>query len=349
MSPGAANLLRTCVAAPPGARLMLVHEPPGVGYYDDHAPRMTAEAARASGYEVILREAPPGLDDAALEAFAASLTGADHVLFFARVGDQLRFAPAGATPATMVYALDAAALDGPFGRSCQKGMLALKQMVDAAFDRAARVRVTCPRGTDYAGRIAEAGSPPTDTAIGRFPILVHRPVPSAGFAGRVVLSRFLVGTGSRFYEPYLMSLAEDVVATVQGERVVDLEGPLAAAARAHVEGVAARFGVDPWFVHSWHAGLHPACGLTGRAEDAPERWSGGAFGAPRILHFHTCGAYAPGEVSWTLLDATVTLDGVALWDQGRLRPERLEGGAAWAARHPDLAALFETPEQAVGL
>ena len=46
---------------------------------------------------------------------------------------------------------------------------------------------------------------------------------------------------------------------------------------------------------------------------------------PRYLHFHTCGDYAPGEIAWSLFDATVLIDGETYWQEGRFvfleRPE----------------------------
>ena len=71
--------------------------------------------------------------------------------------------------------------------------------------------------------------------------------------------------------------------------------------------------------------------------------------APRLLHVHTCGAYAPGEICWNLLDPTITLDGVALWSDGRLHPDRIPGGAAVLDGCPELAALFAQPATAVGI
>ncbi len=65
---------------------------------------------------------------------------------------------------------------------------------------------------------------------------------------------------------------------------------------AHVAGL---YGIDGGIVHSWHAGIHPGCAFAGSAHDSYERWSGSAFGNPRLLHFHTCGAYAPGRSAGT--------------------------------------------------
>ncbi len=38
-----------------------------------------------------------------------------------------------------------------------------------------------------------------------------------------------------------------------------------------------------------------------------------------------------------------------IWDAGRIRLEAVPGAAAILERHPGLAALFERPEQRIGL
>jgi hypothetical protein len=121
-----------------------------------------------------------------------------------------------------------------------------------------------------------------------------------------------------------------------------------AAAEGHYADVAAKFGLIKDYVHSWHAGIHPGCEYLRPAGEHMERWSGSAFGNPRILHFHTCGDYPPGEISLNVLDPTVRLDGVAVWDNGVLHPERIVGGAELLAAYPDMAAAFRNPATQVG-
>ena len=57
------------------------------------------------------------------------------------------------------------------------------------------------------------------------------------------------------------------------------------------------------------------------------------YGHPRHLHFHTCGDYAPGEISWHLLDATIAFDGEVLWRDGRLTLLEGEEVRALLRRH----------------
>ena len=66
------------------------------------------------------------------------------------------------------------------------------------------------------------------------------------------------------------------------------------------------------------------------------------------MHLHTCGAYAPGEISLNVLDPTIVIDGKAVWDDGRLHPERVVSGDKILADYPELVPLFESPAQACG-
>lgn len=122
-----------------------------------------------------------------------------------------------------------------------------------------------------------------------------------------------------------------------------------ALAAQHYDRVSTDFGIDRNFVHSWHAGIHPGCGFPWDIRQSYERWGGAAFGNPRVLHFHTCGAYAPGEISWNVFDPTIELDGLRLWENGTFHIDRLEGGEAILADYPCAAAAFAAPARDVGL
>lgn len=353
VSGGALSLLRNCVGASKGERLLIVEEPADAGYYDPLAPGLAASAGRAMGLHVYETQAPPGINSADdMTIFLNSLRGFDHVIFFARIGDQIRFNSIdNLPPATMCYTLDSDNLDSEFATACHHGLCEVKDAIDTAFANARKVHVTCPLGTDYIGSFATGREKNADVSIKRFPMLVPRPVPACGYQGKVVLSRFLTGTGSRFYEPYCLPLQQDVTAVIIDNAIVDFDGPADSVAqvRRHYEHVASLYSLDAMYVHSWHAGIHPACEFTTDATRDLVRWSGSSFGSPRILHFHTCGNYAPGEISLTILDPTITVDDVPLWADGRLHPERLPDGDALCARHPELTALYRQPKRRIGL
>ena len=346
------NLLFGAAGIVPGARLLIVAERPEHGYYGSGLAPAVATAARALGLDVSVRDI--GFDPEALPEiapYADAMQAHDRTLFLARLGDQLRFDPALDSVRPIVcYALDLEMLCSPFGTTAHAALLAAKSLIDAAIARASEVRVTCPLGTDVVSN-AGAGRVGADTSVTRFPLSVFTPVLAAGFRGQVAQAGFLVGTGARYYTPYAVPLAGVLRVGIDGHRITGFDGAAddVARARAHYQRVAALYDLDPWTVHSWHAGIHPGCRFLDSVAASPERWSGGAFGNPRLLHFHTCGAEPPGEISLNIVDPTLMLDGTALWEAGQLHLARLPGGAALLAEHPSLARLFADPAREIGL
>jgi hypothetical protein len=65
------------------------------------------------------------------------------------------------------------------------------------------------------------------------------------------------------------------------------------------------------------------------------------FASPRYLHFHTCGDYAPGEIAWSVIDTTVTLDGTPYWQDGRFVFLDREEVRALLADFPGCETAFE--------
>ncbi|MDE2333868.1 MAG: hypothetical protein KGK10_04965 [Rhodospirillales bacterium] len=351
---GARNLLRNCAGARPGERIALLYERSEASIYGSGLVEAVVAAARESDIavttlEVDVLERP----DAMPEDVAWVLSNADHAVFFARLGDQLRFRPMpGAARPVVSYALDTDMLGSSFARTDHRAMVALKEAVDRALYLARKIRVTCPLGTDMSGNIDRARDAKTaQTTIRRFPLSVFSPVDATRFCGRIALARFLVGTGSHYYEPYGVPLESVTLIEIGQGRILNFsgDGEDVARIRAHYAHVAGMLGIDHDIVHSWHAGIHPGCRYPFAAEVNFERWSAGAFGNPRILHFHTCGNYAPGEICWNVIDPTISLDGVAVWENGTLRPERISGGAEIMARYPDAAAIFAAPSLEIGV
>jgi len=348
---GVRNLLLNCAQVTAGQRLLLVHETEAEGYYDPGlVPEITCVAhqigliTQTSAVALNRDVSDPGPELQAL------MQAADCTVFLARLGDQIRFhTSTGAGRQIILYALDRDMLASPFGTVDYAAFEALKQTIDQAIARAGHIHVTCPAGTDFEGGPAaiEAAGDVTRT---RFPMSVHAPVPAQHFAGRVAQKGFLTGTGSCYYMPYACEIKDTLFVDFDGTRITGFDGAPrdVAAASAHYDFVAKTCGTEPHYVHSWHTGIHPGCCYTGPAGANFERWSGCAFGNPRLLHFHTCGAMPPGEISLNVLDPTVRLDGVAVWEGGVLHPNRVAGGAALLERFPDMAAVFAAPARQVG-
>lgn len=350
---GVANMLFDCGAAKPGERVLILHEPLTETHYDTEIVRAVFDTAARHGLRPKLAEVPfdPGATQIP-QPILEQMSAADLTVFLARLGDQLRFKdfPRG-TRALISYALDVRTLASPFGTAPHAAFKRLKSCINSALTSAERIRLTCPRGTDIKGKITADPSELEDVGLSRFPMSVFRPVPAAGFSGRAALCGFLTGTGSMYYEPFSCFFDGPVHALLRDGRLTGFDGAPedVARANAHYDRVAAEYGIDRNFVHSWHAGLHPGCAHPTPARANMVQWSGSAFGNPRLLHFHTCGAYAPGEISWNMLDPTITLDAVAVWENGHLYPERLPGGAEILAEFPEVAEIFAHPDMRIGL
>ena len=349
---GAFNLLRNCAHAQAGDRLLIAYEPAEHGYFDADSVGIVTRAAQAIGLDVRALDVgfnpeKPHLTPVLLAEFEA----ADIILFLARLGDQLRFSDMPQGKKIIVsFASNRELLGSGFSNGHHDAFLALKTEVNSVLDAADDVQITCPLGTQITGRPVMNLNPDGDTTVMRFPMSIFTPVAAHSFSGRVAL-KFLTGTGSRYYDAYTIEFDHPVFALMENGRLTGFEGfgPDVARANAQYDRVAGMFGIDRDFVHSWHAGIHPGCGYPWDMRANYERWGGAAFGNPRILHFHTCGAYAPGEISWNVFDPSITIDGVPYWEQGRFHAARLPHGSAILAQYPCAAAVFEHPNPDIGL
>ncbi len=350
---GARNLLINCAGMRPGEKLLVLQEDPSLGYYGTGLAEAITDAATQMGVQATAIGIPFDPDvDVPPEDLRRAMLAADRTLFIARIGDQLRFnADLGSVRPIVCYALDREMLGSPFGRAPYRAFVALKACIDKALAAASNIRVTCPLGTDFSGPGVAFPVTAGDVTVVRFPMSVFTPAPAAAYSGRIAQAGFLVGTGSRYFQPYGVALRDTLFITFNGNRITGFEGGSddVETARRHYEFVAERFGIDRDFVHSWHAGIHPGCAFPGQAGESLERWSGAAFGNPRLLHFHTCGAYAPGEICWNIVDPTILVDGVAIWENGVLHPERVQGGAEILAAQQQVAEAFANPAQEIGL
>lgn len=353
LAKGTSNLLVNCGGARAGETVLIVREPAGLGYYDEAIVMEVAAAAHRLGTNVSVVEV--GFDPRATaipDGLKALMADANLTVFLARIGDQLRFSEAGAKGRAVIsYALDAPALGSRYGAADYAAFVELKDAVNRMLRGARRIRVTCPRGTDFEGDGRDSKEPAQDVGLRRFPMPVFTPVSARHFSGVVALPGFLVGTGSMYYDPYGIGYEGDLRVEFANGRIVRFLGDAKAvgAAEAHYDFVAGAFGLDRDFVHSWHGGIHPGCEYQGHAADSYERWSGSAFGNPRVLHFHTCGAMPPGEISWNIIDPTVEVDGIVVWHDGVFDPRLVPGGHAVLEAHPDVREVFENPGRNIGL
>lgn len=344
------NLLFDCAGLARGSSLLLVREDAALGWYDREVADAIAEAAREHGIEVEIIDvgAPQNQPNAAV---SNAMQRHDCTLFLARLGDQDRFAspPPGKT-LVMCYLRSLDMLGSPFATVSYAATVAVKQALDRLLARARRIEISCPLGTDCRGEAGSTDTAMSDVSVRRFPLGVVTPIDAHRFSGRVAVANYLTPTGSRVYEPAWLALDTEIFARVDSGRIVGFDGDPAtvASVERHYRAVAARFEIDPAVVHSWHVGLHPGLSYRQTAADNPDRWSNTIFNHPRILHFHTCGDYAPGEICWILRDPTVTIDGEALWDQGEIRLEGFAETRSCLARWPELERLYREAAGPIG-
>jgi hypothetical protein len=322
---GACNLLIGCVGVKSGDEVLLVREDPGAGYYDAAAGDAVEAEVRRLGAQVhsLWTAAPLDGPEQFPKVVAAAMEQVDHTIFFSRIGDQVRFSslPGNGT-CTMTYALDADYLGSDFCTLPHALMQGVLRGFEAELDQAEEWRITCPLGTDVTGNMtppAAPGAEPSDFTLKLFPLAIFRPISCVTMSGRVVLTNWLMATGTHNYEPQVLLLDRPVTAVIEAGRIVDFEGDeaLTTKVRDHYARVAEICDIDPGVVHSWHVGIHPKAYYAGAARDDIDRWGNVMFASPRYLHFHTCGDYAPGEIAWSVIDPTVTLDGVPYWQVGR--------------------------------
>jgi hypothetical protein len=321
---GARNLLLNCAGVRPGQRIVIAAEDPAEGFYDNFAAACIVEVADELGCRPILLPCPRVSGPEALPpSISAAAEEADHIIFQAQAGDQARFTrlPGRATK-IMSYALDIGLLGSQFGVLHHGFMREVLHRFESALNASRSWRITCPLGTDVTGTQVPVGRDDggvDDFTLLLFPIPIHRPVSCATMNGRVAVAHWLMSTANHLYDDNFLRLDEPLTAVVEQGRIVDFEGPgdLVQRVRSHYRRVAGLFDIEEDVVHSWHAGIHPKAHYAFSATSNIDRWGSVAFANPRYLHFHTCGDYAPGEISWSLFDARVELDGKTYWDGGR--------------------------------
>ena len=349
---GALNLLVNCAKASAGESLLLICEDHTLGWYDHEIANIIDDYARKLDLSVSrLNVGAP--DNESSAKLTDTISAYDLSIFLSRIGDQDRFSAKNAPSRTvMSYARDLRQLSSAYGFTHHQALVRLKSAVDNLLLNSSSLHITCPLGTNMEGRITHQKSQePTDVSVERFPLGVPQPVLCDSFTGQVALTRFLTPTGSSVYQPATLPIPSVVYAGVNNGRIVGFNGNPDTVSKVenHYDHVAKLFGIDGSIVHSFHAGIHPGATYQYLASDDPDRWSNNVFTNPRFLHFHTCGAYAPGEICWMVLNPTINIDGDNLWEHGRLMAERFEKTRACLQEWPELISLFKHPSNQIGI
>lgn len=317
---GATNLLENAVGAKSGESILILVEKEDYEFYDVDVLDYIVSAANLLGIDTIVYHVDL-LDK--LEELSASilreLEVAKYVLFLARLGDSIRFKETG-SKMTMCYAYTREILSSEFCTVPHDFMKKLYSLMSGDIARAKSWKLKTGDGFELVGDIVVEDREPFEKSfsVSQFPICTIPPVRAANATGEVEIAKWIVSTGNRLYEHDTLNIGESIVVSVKDGYITDFHGKRNAVdrIRAHYEYVGNLFSIDPYFIHSWHTGIHPKCSFLGEPESNLVMWGASVFANPRYTHFHTCGNYAPGEICLSVFDATIYFDNDIFWDKG---------------------------------
>ena len=207
LSEGARNLLVDCAGISKGQSLLIICEDPATGWYDaDVSQAVAAEAHNLGVVPEILQVGPPENDRN--PGVTKAINDHDCTVFFARLGDQGRFAePTPGKTSVMCYARDADMLASAYGRASFSAFRDMKNAINDVLLNAGRIDVTCPLGSSLSGTVPEsARAHAVDVTLLRFPMGVPVPMVADEFSGQVALAHYLTTTGSKVYDPTFLTL-----------------------------------------------------------------------------------------------------------------------------------------------
>jgi hypothetical protein len=342
---GLTNILQGAIDLQHGQRVLLVQENPKYGWYDSKLPEALyafAEDQLGAVVEVLEVEEPTNSPHKKLEQMLKDQHW-DWIIFLARIGDQDRFDanPQGPTK-LMTYTRTMEQLQSGLGTVPHAAMVALQTAVNDIFDGAQHIEITCPFGTQLQGKLSKAvQKKSSDVTVVRFPAAVSKPISARTFSGRVRFCHGLAPTGSKVYSPPCLNLPDGIIAVIDKGVIRSFQGAEAdiKAAEDHYRQVAGQLNIEPWGIDSWHLGLHPATTYMLDPQVDLDHWANTMFTSTRYLHFHTCGHYPPGEICGMVEDPTVKIDGVVLWQDGRLMACNFKAIGKVAKCWPELSLL----------
>ena len=336
---GIDNLLLTCVNLKHGESVLLVKEPDELPLYSSTICDLVAARVGELGgqatievYELITEAGNFPLE------LTLAIQRVDHTIFMSRIGDYSRFSPfSGRSTKTQCYALNEQMLVSHYAGTCYQLMTQLLKKFEAELMAAKEWQFSCALGTDLRGQFdwpSQAGGHDDDFSLELFPVTTFKPVPCNTANGIVALSRWLMPGSVAKVKPSHLDMDEVVMVKVNDGVIDHFEGSdeAVSAVNQHYDFVAETLGINRNRVHSWHAGLNPHTFFDGDMVTELERWEGTSFASPRYLHVHTCGDVPPGEITWSVFNPTVIIDGETYWENGQF---------VWYQREDNLALIRE--------
>lgn len=322
---GMDNLLLTCMQLRPHEHVLIVTEPEQETLYSSTLGQRVARRIVELGASVTIITHPivKQVADFSLE-LVANMQLAEHTLFLSRIGDYSRFLPfADQSRKTQCYALNEAMFASHYAGTCYQLMSKLHRKLETELMQAKTWHISCPLGSDLSGTFcwpSLQGKSDEDFSLHMFPVTGFKPIPCDTAYGKVALSRWLLPGSAPKVEPAYIDLADVALAEVTAGQFTGIHSSTATrkAINTHYDRVADTLGINRNRVHSWHAGLNPHTAFDGCMLTELERWESISFASPRYLHVHTCSDTAPGEISWSVFNPTVTIDGKIWWQDGQL-------------------------------
>lgn len=316
------NLLTDCMEIQYGDSVLAVIEPDSDYRYDPAVGRFVADRAKSLGCEVEVVTVDPEASDYELPDSLQSRMGEfKHALFFNRLGDFARFdGQAQVGSRTMSYTRSFDVLASDFCAVPHSLMQELLNRFETRLRAAHNWSISCPAGTSLEGRMALAKSDDATFSMNFFPVTTFIPIPCTEAYGNVALTRWLLPVTAPRVLPCMVPFPGTVTGEVEAGRIKGFRGERDAVAiiRKHYERVGQVLGYDSHRVHSWHTGMNPMTRFERSADQHLEEWESISFASPGYLHFHTAGEQAPGEVAWSLFNATVSVDSEIIIQDGQM-------------------------------
>ena len=328
---GASNLLFDCAGIKVGDRVLLVGEPDASAFFEPALCADVARVAMSSGIEATIILAAPVSDASHFpQVVSDAMQEADVIIFFSRLGDQLRFIDTpGNGKKVMCYTLTRNLMSSAFASTSYSAMKQTHDLLKSQITSAKRYKIEATCGTSLSGEIIDdesSLSALTDFSVELFPVMIFPPINCHHLNGQLVLKDFLLSSSTRAYDDSVLMLASPVVASIEDSRMVDFDGDekVIAGIRKQLVRAASLTGGDPYQINSWHTGINPCTFFEGDPYADLERWGSVAYGSPRYTHIHAAGN-DPGDISIQLFDASISFDERLFWDAGRFvfldRPE----------------------------
>ena len=352
LNKGAENLLLRCAELSSDESVVIIFEDQSLGWYNSDVVETVSKFLRKLGINPTLLKVLGPTNSKNIDVIDAVNTH-DCAIFFSRIGDQDRFeVPVHGKKIIMCYIRDNRMLASPYGCCDYRAFGELKSAINRIMTSAERVDISCSRGTSISALLKkEKIEESNDVYVRRFPLGVPQPLSASKMSGDVALCNYLAPTGSKVYEPATVTIVDTVLAEIRDGVILNLSGDYDCVEKIkkHYVEIGKNFKIRNDNVHSYHAGIHPGCAYIDNASDNPDRWANTIFTNPRVLHFHTCGDYSPGEICWMVIDPTIKFDKKALWLDGVLRVTDFDETNQTLQKWPELKKLFEHPSRDIGL